>query len=168
MRSVADNQADFYARNAKGSAAATAGEDGRIAIGSTGPLELTAAGNFRLLLTNNTGKTLSIARLVCFCTVDAFIDFRINPTTGLPATDRTVSNAIIGKAAPSVNLKADVDTLTPLGGGTFYAATAVGAGDREPLELPPVYIPNGVVLGVNVALGASARASFTVIAAVGA
>lgn len=133
---------------------------GVLFVAGTGRLTIAAAGNYRLTFGNpaGSGKNLSIIRLALMPTVTSFTDFRLNPNAGLPATAARKNNpGILGSNFTSVAVvKADTSTLTALSGGTDMEVTlGLPANQRTSIDLPPLIVPPGVTLGMNIAVTAA-------------
>lgn len=133
----------------------------RFMLGSTGTLEITVAGNFRALLTNDTGAPLKVLAIRGMTTATGFMDVYLNPTTGLPTADKTIVNAALG-APTKGNFKADADTVTALSGGLYIAQAGFGANQRTPIDLPGFIVQNGHSVGMNLNFGGAAKGSFSV------
>jgi hypothetical protein len=136
----------------------------RFFLAGSGRLTLGAAGNFRALLRNPSasGRNLYLVRLALLSTALAWGDVRVNPTTGLPTAARTSHNAILGAAAASGELLADVNAITAIGGGTLLSTTiAVPVSQRVQLDLPPFVLAPGVSVGLNFNVLGAADASIS-------
>ena len=148
---------EVYAVNAVTAAVAQQ----RFFIAGSQKLELAVTGNFRGLISNPTGsgRKLLVVRMVALATVTAWMDLRLNPTTGLPVGARTPFNAVLGGAAASGTLRADTDATVPLGGGALLSPTlALPPNSRQSVDLPPLVLMPGVSLGMNINSGAGAAA----------
>lgn len=136
---------------------------GKAFIASTGQVILAAAGHFRLTMQNPSasGKTIYLYKLVAFASAGpAYGDVYVNPTAGLPATAKAVSNEFIGHSTTAVAvIKADSNLVTPLSGGTASGITVVVTNSRrETFDLAPMIIPAGVTVGINVPFTGAATA----------
>lgn len=138
--------------------------DGGAYLASTGKMNLAVAGNLRITFNNpsTSGKNVVIQQLVGANSASAmaWAEVRLGPTTGLPATALIVPKNAIWLAANDNNLsvvemRADTDTTTPIGGGTKVLDLAVPPGRREVYSLTIVLTP-GVMVGVNVVFAGAA------------
>ena len=136
-------------------------------LAGSGRLTLAAAGNIRGTFTNpsGSGKTCYIVRLAGMSTATGYLGLRIAPTTGLPATAaRPTLNAVVGSAtAPVGQLKVDTDLTTALGGGTDTGIViGAPANTRLQLDLPPIVIPAGAVLGLGATYAGAADMTLSI------
>lgn len=137
---------------------------GRLALANTTTLELTAAGNIKALVTNNTGKTMRVLALAGGFTATGFGKFYLNPTVGLPTTLRRTNNAILTAPSPGGEMRSDIDAVTALdvGTGTNLELDAFfPINSREVIPLPPIFLPSGNTLGFNINFGGAAKGSLT-------
>lgn len=136
----------------------------RFFLAGSGRLTLAVAGNMRGVFTNpsGSGRRVSLVRVAAVSTVMAWMDLRLTPTTGIPASTRTPFNAVLGGAAPVATLAADTNATTAVGGGTLLSSTlALPANARQSIDLPPIVMSPGVSLGMNINLIAAADGSFS-------
>lgn len=136
---------------------------GAVYLSGTGNIALSVAGNLRLTIANPTGsgKTLYIYRLSTYSSAAGFAGLFVNPTLGLPVGVRPVNNVYVGN--PTVGkgvVNADENATTALGGGTDTGVTfGIPAGNHSIFDLPPLIVPAGVTLGVNVPFTGAANAT---------
>jgi hypothetical protein len=140
---------------------------GQFYMAGTGKLDLTVAGNVRAVIENpaGSGRTVHVVRMAGLATGVGWADLFVNPTAGVPTTvARPVTNAIVGGGQPSVAVvRADTSAVTALGGGTATGVTlGVPSGARFSLDLPPLVLAPGAVLGVNDAFAGSASLALSV------
>ena len=134
-------------------------EDQDSFVNGSGRLSAALANNLRATLQNpvGSGKNLFIYALTAFCTVQAYGELRINPTTGLPVGLRTASNKRVGGRASFAVMNADLNATTPLGGGSLASTViAISPGRREEITLDhPFMLAPGITMGVGVPLSAA-------------
>ncbi len=142
----------------------------RFFFAGSGKWSLAAAGDLKASIQNpsNSGRNVFIDRIAALATGTAWAGFFINPTAGVPTTTpRRANNAVIG--APNglavirieSRLSTDIGT-SPLGGGTDTGLTlGIPANQRVSLELPPLVLAPGVVLGLNIPFAGAADASMS-------
>ena len=87
---------------------------GKSFIASTGPMNLTLAGNMRALFTNPVGSNVRVM-ITAVTTVNTsggtvFANLYLNPATGLPSTNGCATNSILSGAPTRANFKADTST----------------------------------------------------------
>lgn len=140
--------------------------DGRVFGAGSGKLTLSAAGHVRSLLENpaGSGKLLNVFSLVAFTTGNAFGQLMVNPSTGLPTVAKTINNQRMLHPRVSVaTLKVDTDLTVPLAGGTDTGQIlGIGANSRQDVRLPPMVVPPGISVGINVPFAGAAEASLNV------
>lgn len=137
--------------------------DGRFHVSTTGRLTLSAAGNLRITFTNpaNSQKLVTLGKVTAFATATSWGTILRNPDTNLPTSAaRPTTNALLHAGTPPVaQLKADTDPLAALSGGIDTGlVVGSGAGQREPIELPPFFLVPGISLGVAVPFAGAADA----------
>lgn len=122
-------------------------------IVATDQQTLATAGNLRITMKNNHASKKAL--VYCLVTVNSngltYGDMRLNPTTGLPSTAKTVGCAILGDTSSpsSVEVKVDTSLATPLGGGTHLFDVPVPQG-REVHDSGVFILNPGVMVGINV------------------
>lgn len=141
--------------------------EGKFFLAGSGKRTLSLAGNFRATLENpaGSGKTLYVVRLSAFATATGWARLFVNPTTGLPtAAPRYELNAVLGHPNPAVAvLRADTDTTVALGGGTDTEIDlAVPANERVEVDMPPLVVAAGNVVGINVPFAGAADSTMNV------
>lgn len=141
--------------------------EGKFFLAGSGKRTLSLAGNFRATLENPaaSGKTLYVLRLSAFATATGWARLFINPTVGLPtAAPRYELNAVLGHPNPAVAiLRADTDATTALGGGTDTEMDlAVPANERVEVDMPPLVVPAGNIVGINVPFAGAADSTMNV------
>jgi hypothetical protein len=141
-----------------------AAREGRAFVASTGRTTLSVAGNFRATLTNpaGSGRNLLVYRWSSMATNVGFARIRVNPTTGLPATVRPSSAQLVGGAAAVGVLRSDTDATVALAGGTDTGIDiGIPPNGRTVLDFPPMIVPPGNLLGVNVPFTGAADSVLT-------
>lgn len=146
---------EMYVRDAWSAAVAL----GRAYILGTGRLQLTVAGNARVLITNPAGSGVlsTIVAIGGLASATAWATTTRNPTVGLPTTNPGQllrMNAQAG-VAPVTQVLADTNTTTALGGGTAGPTLGIPGGSRVALQLGLVLAP-GESLGLNDAFAGAA------------
>ncbi len=134
----------------------------RFFLAGTGRQTLSVAGNIRALLRNPVGsrRVLQVARISATVTALSWADLWLNPTTGLPAGVRLPWSAVLGAPAGVGDVLADTDIVTAIGGGTALSSTLGLPAGRHTLDLPPLVVPPGMSLGINIAATAAVDATF--------
>lgn len=82
----------------------------------------------------------------------AWATVHVNPTAGLPTTLLTNRNAKVGHAGTAKAVIKVDDSLTALSGGEQIATMGVEIG-RDVVDLPPLTVPPGVTIGLNIPVG---------------
>lgn len=126
----------------------------RFFMAGTGKLTLSLAGNLRATIGNpaGSGRMVYIARIAGLASAGpGWARFRINPTTGLPTGLKTPINVVIGSVVTAVTeVNADTSTTTAVGGGTDTGIDlGIPTGERISIDLPPLVLSPGVMLGIN-------------------
>lgn len=171
---LADGSGNLLSSSATGSGSATLSSgslptlqaqasNGEAFLGGTGMLTLTVAGNVRMLLSNPTGsgKTMYVSKLDVFSSAVGFGELFVNPTVGLPTVLMKSNNVYFGYPTTAVGtLHADTSTTTALSGGVD-AGVSIGVGSNAltVYQLPPIIIPAGVSLGIQLPFTGAANAS---------
>ncbi len=140
---------------------------GNMFLTGTGVLTLSAAGNATMLLTNPTGgsKDCRIWRISALASAGpVWGSLFINPTAGLPTTLSTQNNLLIGSTVTSpVTLASGTSLTTPLSGGTATGIVlGIPNGTHVAYDLPPLVLPPGYSLGLNVPFTGAASATVNV------
>lgn len=166
-RSVADLQRLALEQELGGETPSTSVDagTGKLAIANTGTFDLTAAGNVRALVTNNTGKTMRVLAIAGGFTATGFGKFYLNPSVGLPATLRRTNNAIVTEGSPGGELRADTDAVAALAVGTgvdLQIDAFFPVNSRESIQLPPFFLPTGNSIGFNINFAGAAKGSLSV------
>lgn len=134
---------------------------GSVFLAGTGNLALTVAGNARLAFANpsGSGKTAFVFALSIMATASGFGELYVNPTAGVPTATRPANNVYIGNPAAAVCVvTADTNATTALSGGTDSGvAIGIAANTHETFlsDLPPLVVPAGITLGINVPFSAT-------------
>jgi hypothetical protein len=128
--------------------------NGSLYIGGAGRITSNDATNVRGLLVNpsNSGKYVYVVRMAIFSSTLAYMNFRRDPTVGLPAVTAITSNAMLGDVPPSqAYIGFDANLTVQLGGGTdLHNTVGMAAGVRTAFDLPPLILPPGHAWGFNV------------------
>jgi hypothetical protein len=133
----------------------------------TGRVELSVAGNLRVLLANPTGSGViaTIVGLAGLSTVTGWPEVIIDPTAGLPATAvRPVLRLNpVGGTTASLQLTADTSATTALGGGT-NTGVVLGTPANQRFVISPLglIIPPGSTRGINTAFTGAATVALAV------
>lgn len=133
--------------------------------GSSGKIDLSAAGNLRGTLANpaGSGRTIYLYTISTFSTAQGgFAHTYINPTAGLPTVLKSSNNNFIGHPRAAVGVvRVDVDALTALSGGTDTGlAIGIASNERAEIELAPFIIPPGVTMGINIPFAGATSVTF--------
>lgn len=135
-------------------------------MAGTGVQTAALATNLRATLQNpgGSGKNLYIYSFTAHVTVAATLTLRINPTSGLPAGARTPTNKLVGGAAASAVMLADLNAATPLGGGTLSSTELMlAANSRVEINFDhPLRLGAGLTLGIGVPLSAAGSVNVNV------
>lgn len=127
---------------------------GNAFFASSGNQTLAVAGNLRATFSNPSGNSRScyIFKIQAWASSSVMAHLYVNPTTGLPATTKTVNKINLGSSASTtVTVSADTSTTTALAGGTDSGLDIpVTTGSVQPMELDPFVIPPGITVGFNI------------------
>lgn len=141
-------------------------QSGAVYFATSAKLDIGANEIVRATIENpvGSGVNLILDHLVSVQNIaTAWAGIFINPTAGLPTALLTARNAKVGHpSTPKAVIKVD-DALAALSGGTEIATLGVETG-RDVIDLPPLTLPPGYTLGVNLPVGliATGAASFAV------
>lgn len=138
---------------------------GRVYLVGSGRVTLGVAGNARGLIANPaaSGVHLRIARLAVFATATGYATLFIDPTVGLPPINLTPRNALVGGSAGAGTAGFDTNATTALSGGTDTGIVlGIPASRRTEIDLPPLVLPPGVSLGINIPFAGAADMAATV------
>lgn len=140
--------------------------DGMAYMASTGQLSLTVSGNVRALLSNPGASTrrICVYRVVGATSAGpAWAGLRINPTLGLPAATKPISNVLLGGPASVASIAADVNTTDSLTGGTDTGLVYAMFSGRTVVDIPaPIIVSPGNALGFNVPFTGASDAAISV------
>lgn len=135
---------------------------GRSFSAGIGPSPMPASQLTTALITNPTssGRLVVITRLVLYMTVSTVATFRVNPTTGLPATAATIHNRFIGSSKlPVATVKIDGPTTTAMSGGTLMSGSTPLLAQNVVYLEQPFLIEEGNALGITITNTAAGNAS---------
>lgn len=135
---------------------------GDVFLSGTGEMTLSVAGNVRMLLSNPAGATkqLYLYKLDVFASAIGYAELFVNPTV-VPTVARRVNNVNFGSGVTAFGvIYADTNTTTALSGG-IDSGISVGAAPNilTVYNLPPIVIPPGVSLGLQLPFTGAATAT---------